>query len=129
MNRDENRLALGPGVVLLTVLCTAYAFANESIGDAAAADAENGKRQYNTTCVACHGEDGKGLLPGVPDFRGKDNPLTTKETATLLRNVADGYRSPGSALAMPPKGGNPRLSEQDILDILHYMRSAFDKGK
>jgi cytochrome c5 len=90
-------------------------------------DLGNGEALYNTTCVACHGPGGQGLIPGTPDFRKKDSGLVTKDLDTLLHNVDVGFQSPGSMLAMPPKGGNASLSEQDLVDVLHYMRDAFQK--
>ncbi|MFH1820201.1 MAG: cytochrome c, partial [Pseudomonadota bacterium] len=29
-----------------------------------------GQAVYNGTCIACHGSDGTGSLPGVPDLTG-----------------------------------------------------------
>lgn len=87
---------------------------------------EPGKAVYESTCVACHGKDAKGALPGIPSLRKKDGPLA-KTDEELLRSILRGYQSPGSPLAMPPKGGNPALTESDARAVLQYMRSAFGK--
>ena len=110
---------------VLAVLCTSHVLADHPMDDLNAPDAENGKALYNTTCIACHGDAGKGAIPGVPDLRGTESRLAKKDIGTLLHNVLAGYQSPGSMLAMPPKGGNTELSRQDAIDILHYMRKAF----
>ena len=104
---------------------TMSARADHPHGQLTAPDVANGESLYNTTCVACHGANGKGPIPGVPDFRGDDSRLVEKELNTLLHNVDEGYQSPGSMMAMPPKGGNAGLSEQDLVDILAWMRKKF----
>jgi disulfide bond formation protein DsbB len=37
------------------------------------------------------------------------------------RDPSDPLNTTG--VAMPPKGGNPSLSDQDLLDIISYMRT------
>ncbi|MFQ5346348.1 MAG: c-type cytochrome [Rhodothalassiaceae bacterium] len=91
-----------------------------------AGDPAHGKAVFRGTCVACHGEDGKGVVPGAPDFTDPKGPLA-KSDALLLQHMERGYRSPGAMMAMPPKGGNPRLSDQDFRDVLAYLRQAFGK--
>ncbi len=90
----------------------------------ATANARSGEEIYAQTCVACHGADGKGALSGVPNFSRADGPLG-KSNEILHRNILLGYRSPGSPMAMPPKGGNSALTEADIALVLQYLREAF----
>lgn len=89
-------------------------------------DAANGGKVFATACVACHGPEGKGVT-GL----GKD--LTTSEWVAqqsdeqLVEFIKKG-RDAGDALnttgvAMPPKGGNPAMSEQEIADIVAFVRS------
>ncbi|MEE8258794.1 MAG: cytochrome c [Sphingomonadales bacterium] len=87
---------------------------------------ENGKAVYGTTCIACHGAKGKGEIPGVPDFTKKKSPLS-KSDAELFQNLLNGFQSPGSFMEMPIKGGNPDLTEQDIQDVILYLREEFEK--
>jgi len=89
-----------------------------------AADAAAGKAVYAQTCIACHGANGKGTIPGVTDFTAKDGPLS-KSDAELLQNISEGFQSPGSFMAMPAKGGNPMLTEADVRAVLAYLRAAF----
>lgn len=90
--------------------------------------ADLGAAIYQRDCAACHGKDGKGTLPGVRDFNAADGPLA-KSDDELQRNIANGYKSPGSALAMPGRGGNPSLTDSDIRSVLLYLRQAFGKRK
>ena len=85
-----------------------------------------GKTHYDSVCIACHGPDATGL----PNL-GKD--LTTSEFIRGLsdsefvnfvktgRSVADLANTTG--VDMPPKGGNPALSDQDLYDIVSYVRT------
>lgn len=88
--------------------------------------APDGQAIYTQTCVVCHGADGKGTIPGVPDFTSEGSPLAKSDTE-LLRNVIGGFQSPGSFMAMPPKGGNPALTEADVKAVLDYLHSEFGK--
>jgi len=90
----------------------------------ATGNARSGEEIYAQTCVACHGADGKGALPGVPNFSRVDGPLG-KSNEILQQNILLGYQSPGSPMAMPPKGGNPALTGANIASVLRYLREAF----
>lgn len=84
----------------------------------------SGQALFENTCVACHGVDGKGTIPGVPDLAVAGGRLAQPDRV-LIRHVLDGFQSAGSAMAMPPKGGNPGLTEADMAALLAYMRSTF----
>lgn len=83
-----------------------------------------GKKVYETTCIACHGKDGRGVVPGAPDFT-KQKGVLAEANATLDDHVKNGFKSPSSPLAMPPKGGNSNLSTQDIKDVVTYLHQEF----
>jgi disulfide bond formation protein DsbB len=100
--------------------------------EAAGGDAElagwiaSGHKLYSATCIACHGPDGGGI-------KGNGKPLATSEFIktldddALLAFIKRG-RDPGdpkntTGIAMPPKGGNPALSDDDLLDVISYLRS------
>ncbi len=96
------------------------------VGAAMAAPSDIGKAVYDGTCIACHGADGMGALPGAPDFRRKDGPLT-KSDAILIKHITQGFKGPDSPMAMPPKGGNPALTDREIREVLRYIRQKFGK--
>ena len=88
-------------------------------------DVKKGAQVYEGTCIACHGENGKGEeLPGVPDFTSAKGPLAKKD-AVLLGHIINGFESPGSDLAMPALGGNEDLTEEDIRNVLAYLRAKY----
>ena len=96
----------------------------EKAVDMSQADEVAGAIIYQQTCIACHGLDGKGALPGVADFTAPDGPLSKSDQA-LFQSIKNGFQSPGSPLAMPAKGGNPNLSDVDIVAVIAHLRTTF----
>lgn len=100
--------------------------AEDGGGGGGGGDAAEGATLYAATCVACHGPDAK----GVPNL-GKD--LTTSEFVTSTndadlvefiktgRDASDPANTTG--VAMPPKGGNPALTDEQILSIVAHLRT------
>ena len=92
----------------------------------ASGDPEAGEELYQQNCSSCHGEDAKGL----PNL-GRD--LTTSEFVhsnsdqELLAFVKEGRSIDDpdntTGVAMPPKGGNPALTDDQLLDIIAYIRT------
>jgi cytochrome c6 len=96
------------GHFLLLVLMSACA-----TGAAQAADVTAGAELYRRHCAACHGNDGRPLLPGTPDFSRPAALL--KPDPALLASVRGG------------KGGMPafqgQLRDREILDIVAHLRT------
>jgi len=97
-----------------------------SIANNAAGTGLSGKEIYTNTCAACHAANGTGAFPGTPNFTKPDSPLS-KSDDELVHNISTGFQSPGSAMAMPPKGGNPDLNAADVQAVLGYLRKSFGK--
>ena len=91
-----------------------------------AEDVATGGDIFASTCSACHGPDAKGL----PNL-GKD--LTTSEYIrdndddTLLQLLIggrpSGHELNTTGVDMPPRGGNPSLSDDELRTVVVYMRS------
>jgi len=103
--------------LLWLLLISSTAFAD---GDAVA----TGKAVYSQTCFACHGTNGKGAIPGVADLTDAKGALS-KSDEELIKSITEGLQTPGAALAMPPLGGNPALTEADVKAVLAYLRAEF----
>lgn len=86
----------------------------------------SGKQIYESNCLACHGANGKGSIPGVPDFNEKNGRLS-KSDSELLSNIITGIQSPGSSMPMPPRGGNSQLSDTDLNAALKYIKALFSE--
>jgi len=85
-----------------------------------------GQEVYEQTCIACHGKNGKGTVPGASNFTVSDGVLSQNDEI-LLKRISEGYRSENSPMAMPAKGGNPLLTETDLRHVITYMKSQFSK--
>ena len=93
-----------------------------------AAVAKTGKEIYESSCIACHGADGKGAVPGAANFTDPKGP-TSKSDKDLVNHIMNGYQSPGSPMAMPAKGGNANMTEDEAKDSLKYIRDTFEEKK
>jgi len=94
--------------------------------DTTAVSTLSGEDIYLQTCIACHGADGKGTVPGAPDFTSPDGPLSQSDEV-LVQHITEGFKSKGSPMAMPPKGGNSSLNNNDIQAVLQYMKENFSQ--
>jgi cytochrome c5 len=84
----------------------------------------SGEEIYKSTCISCHGANGKGVIPGVPDFT-KTGGRLSKTDEVLFKHAKEGFHTPGNAMAMPPKGGNTKLSDNDIKSAIKYLHRQF----
>jgi disulfide bond formation protein DsbB len=77
-------------------------------------------------CRACHGEGGKGIEGLGKDLTASEF-LKTQTDEQLVHFLMEGRSSSDPAnttgIDMPPKGGNPAFTEQDIKDIVAFLRS------
>lgn len=91
-------------------------------------DASAGEKVYQTTCIACHGPDAKGVPNLGKSLHADDSEfMRTKSDEELLQYIKIGRRPDDplntTGVDMPPKGGNPTLSEQDMYDVVAFMRT------
>ena len=93
------------------------------------ADAETMKRGaavYARTCIACHQPTGKGLAPVFPPLAGA--PLAVGNPELPIKFILQGLMGPVTVggvtynSMMPPVAG---VSDQDIADVLTYVRQSF----
>ena len=121
----KNKLLTIIAIAILTALFLA-ACGGSAEPTYAPEDVTQGGEIFASTCSACHGADAKGL----PNL-GKD--LTTSvyvkdnDDAALLILLKEGRPSGHelntTGVDMPPKGGNPSLSDEDLVTIVAYLRS------
>lgn len=103
--------------------------AEPEVEEVSAGDPVAGEAQYNQVCIACHGPEGQGV-------EGLGKPFTTSDfvesqsDAELLEFIKQGrpidHPDNTTGVDMPPKGGNPALTDEQILDIIAYIRSVHE---
>lgn len=127
----EDKNAPAPGGSGTSPVATAQASSSAGSSaaqkfDYSAAAVARGKELFDSSCTACHGQDGK----GIPNL-GKDlvhskfaMGLTDQELVDFIkrgRDSTDPLNTTG--VPMPPKGGNPALNDAKLRDIVVYNRS------
>jgi disulfide bond formation protein DsbB len=85
-----------------------------------------GEQLFMVSCSACHGVGGVGI-------QGLGKPLTTSEFISqksdeeLLNFIKTGRPADDplntTGVLMPPKGGNPALTDEEIREIIIYLRA------
>jgi mono/diheme cytochrome c family protein len=84
-----------------------------------------GRSLYARSCASCHGREGLGMPEqGVP-LVGSSFILTQRDPQLFSmvkvgRSASD--RKTITGRAMPPRGGDHQLSEQDLADIVGFLR-------
>lgn len=80
-------------------------------------DYGNGKETYESLCIACH----MAGVTGAPKFDEKERWQTIADQGfdVLADHAINGFT--GEMGVMPPKGGNPNLSDEDIKNAIKYM--------
>lgn len=77
----------------------------------------DGQQVYRAACVACH-DTGVAGAPKVGD-KGQWAKRIAKGRGTLYAGAVNGVQ--GSTGVMPPKGGNPALSDAEVKAAVDYM--------
>jgi disulfide bond formation protein DsbB len=94
--------------------------------EAPTGDAVAGREKFASTCSACHGPTGEGV-PGLGKDMTASEFIAGKSDKELVEFIKVG-RDPSNPLnttgvAMPPKGGNPAFDEDDLFDVVSYIRT------
>lgn len=86
---------------------------------------EKGKELFAENCTTCHGMQGQGVVHLGADLQ-TSKFVASSTDAQLVAFIEQG-RAANDPLnkmhvAMPPKGGNPALSTQNLYDIVAFLR-------
>jgi disulfide bond formation protein DsbB len=132
--QDPRRMPALPAFVAAAPAPATQAEKNAALA-AAGGDAElaefiaSGAKLYAGTCIACHGPNGAGVK-GNGKALAKNTFISSQDDDALLAFIKKG-RDPSdpkntTGVGMPAKGGNPALSDDDLLDIIAYIRTLQD---
>lgn len=88
-------------------------------------DAAHGRKLFTQTCSSCHGVSGEGMPGQGKDLRISDF-VRERDDAKMLKFLQEG-RQPWDPLnttkvAMPPRGGNPMYTDDDLRDVVAFVR-------
>lgn len=134
--QDPRRMPALPAVATISAAAPTQAEKDKALA-AAGGDAElagyiaSGTKLYNSTCIACHGPSGAGIA-GNGKTLANNVFIQSLKDDDLLAFVKQG-RAPSdpkntTGVQMPPKGGNPAMSDDDILDVISYLRTLQPAG-
>ncbi|HEU0224681.1 MAG TPA: cytochrome D1 domain-containing protein [Steroidobacteraceae bacterium] len=140
MTADSTRplrtLALSVAVVIAVIAIVAVANAADPVavhraeaaagGKPTAAQMQAGEKAYQSACMACHQQNGKGLPGAFPPLAGSDYLKADKHRA--IKNVLQGLTGPvvvngvSYNSVMPPM---PQLSDAEIANALTYVLNSW----
>ncbi len=91
-------------------------------------DATAGEAVYMGTCVACHGPNAEGVPNLGKSMHPDDSEFIRTSTDEELVEFIKVGRTPDDPLnttgvGMPAKGGNPAITEQQLYDVVAWMRT------
>ena len=113
----------GKILVLLVAMSSFFLFAFLQ-QDTLSASVERGKTVYESNCMSCHMVDGAGLEGAFPPLANTDR---LKDKARLVKIVVNGLSGPIEVkgtqydMEMTPVS----LSDQEIMDVLNYIRNSW----
>ena len=86
-----------------------------------AGDPVAGEKIYASACTSCHGPKGLGIQ-GLSGDLTQSELIASKTDPELVEFIRVGGE-PDQPLVMPPKGGAPSLTDQNLVDIVAYLRT------
>jgi disulfide bond formation protein DsbB len=113
-------LVLLGGVALLGAACGGGG------GSTATEEAAQGLVQFRRTCGVCHGQNAEGMPRLGKNLH--NNPFVASQTdEALVQFLIEGrpatHPENTRGVDMPPKGGNPALTNENLQQIVVYLRS------
>lgn len=88
--------------------------------------ADGGHRLYRQNCALCHGANGEGK-PSLGAALRANEFIQGQSDEELVQFLIEGRPADDplneKGIAMPPRGGNPSLTDDDLAAIVAYVRS------
>jgi Cytochrome c1 len=117
-----------PALIALTAITTladSSPSPSPSGSPAALGDPARGATVYGQNCATCHGANLEGgigaVLNPIDKLPGVANPLDPNFLIAIITNGRTPQAGDPKQSAMPPKGGNNSLADQDVKDLASYI--------
>lgn len=107
------------GVTLLLAACGGSARPSE-------AEVSKGREHYVATCALCHGADGEGKARLGNSLQANSfvDSMSDEELVEFLKEGRPSWDPANErGVDMPPKGGNPALTDENLKQIVAYLRA------
>jgi len=88
---------------------------------APAGDPAAGEKVFASGCAACHGMKGQGVA-GLSQDMTQSQLIASATDQELVEFIKAGG-APGETSVMLPKGGLPTLTDQNLVNIVAYIRT------
>jgi mono/diheme cytochrome c family protein len=110
--------------IVLLIAVTAFAFSTQQPD--LKASVQRGKKVYETYCLSCHQQDGKGA-PGMNPPLVKTKQVLGDKTKliNIILNGMDEELVINGITYLNPMPSQPHLKDQEIADVLTYVRNSF----
>lgn len=117
-------MMLGAGMVSMK---TSPTLTEASLNDPGSGSVQRGQKIYEMTCLSCHQVDAGGV-PGMTPPLQKSSYVqgpSVKLIGIVLNGLNDGVEIEGETYTNPMPPFSSVLKDQDIADVLTYLRSHF----
>ena len=110
--------------IVLLIAVTAFAFSTQQPD--LKASVQRGKKVYETYCLSCHLPDGKGM-PGMnpPLIKTKQVLGNKTQLINIILIGLDEEMVINGETYFNPMPSQPHLKDQEIADVLTYVRNSF----
>lgn len=126
VNTEHTALQSTPDAVVTPVATDVPQPTRTSDPNATPLSIEEGQVLFNISCAGCHGLQGEGI-EGIAVTLAESEFVDAHTDFELLEFVREGRPAthPDSLIGrpMPPSGGNPTLTDSQILAIIQYVRT------
>jgi mono/diheme cytochrome c family protein len=114
-------------LLAVSILAVAACGGGGGGGDDASADqVAEGQKLFRTVCATCHGQNGEGMPALGKSLQGSAF-VADMSDADLVQFLIEGrpatHPDNTRGVDMPPKGGNPSFTDEQLQLIVVYMRS------
>ncbi len=124
--RTRSALILGGVVIALVAAACGGGSTSETVPESSDPAVNHGKQLVVESCAACHGTDFNGVSGLGPSFFDSEF-IQSESDADLVEFIKEGRANNDpdneTGVAMPRYGGNPRLTDDDLHDIVAFLRT------